>query len=53
MKKIAKVQCYSGAIRTTIPMVIAKYLEVKAGDCIQFTVLKNGSVTITKAKEQN
>ena len=53
MKKIAKVQCYSGAIRTTIPMVIAKYLEVKAGDSIQYNILSNGNITLTKVKEQN
>lgn len=53
MNKSTKLQYYSNAYRTTVPLVIAKYLELKAGDRIQFTVLKNGSVTITKAKEQN
>ena len=52
MKKTTKVQCYSGAMRTSIPMVVAKYLEVKAGDSIQYNILSNGNITLTKVKEK-
>ena len=52
LNKISKVQCYSRAIRTTIPMAIAKYLEIKNGDSVNFTILKNGSIVLTKVKEK-
>ena len=44
-----KVQIYSGAVRTSIPVVIAKYLEVTAGDTIEYIIKKNGDVVIKKA----
>ena len=53
MNKSTKLQYYSNAYRTTVPLVIARYLEVKAGDSIQYNILQNGNITITKVKEQN
>ena len=48
---VTKIQIYSGAVRTSIPVVIAKLLNVTAGDSIEYVIKKNGAIVIKKANQ--
>ena len=51
MTSKVKIQLCAGSYRTSIPKPIAKLLNVKEGDSIEYSIKKHGDIVVKKIEK--